>query len=492
MIRLNCSNCGQKIKADDRYAGKRVRCPKCKSPLQVPQTEGVASSGETSIIKFRCPNCQQKIGLSPDYAGKVVACAKCKHRLRVPQGPSKPVQPQVPEELATGGVVGEQPFADDGGSADLGDMNDLLQLEASAPAVEDPFQLSPLEGPGDASGAESSASQFPTRPSFSTEGGEERKKSKLVVPIVIVAVCIVVVVIGYVAVKSFIGSFMSSLDTTEIQADANFDEVQQFTEEYIALLADGDIETAIEKLSPEVKATTGKEQIESLAKLVGKSERVELKMVSAHFEARPAGNQYYLLYKLSYEEGIQVFIASVRQVDMGFRVDGIAAEGTLGQTEVIGPQSFLELSEMAAKSELPDLEDIGDLVAKSFCGIIVFLLIIYLIQFISLWFIFEKAEQPGWAAIVPYYNMWVLAEVGDKSGWVGLGACFAGTITAVVSLAIPIVGSCALPVGLIAQIVLWIMISMGVANRFGRSILFGIGLLLLPFIFYPILAFSRD
>jgi hypothetical protein len=109
-----------------------------------------------------------------------------------------------------------------------------------------------------------------------------------------------------------------------------------------------------------------------------------------------------------------------------------------------------------------------------------------------MWFIFEKAEQPGWAAIVPYYNMWVLAEVGDKSGWMGLGACLAGTITLVVSNAIPVVGCFTIPVGFIAQIVLFIMISIGVANRFGRGVLFGIGLFLLPFIFYPILAFSRD
>jgi hypothetical protein len=94
-----------------------------------------------------------------------------------------------------------------------------------------------------------------------------------------------------------------------------------------------------------------------------------------------------------------------------------------------------------------------------------------------MWVIFNKAGQPGWAAIVPFYNMWVLAEVGEKSGWMGLAACFSG--------AIPYVG-------FIISIVFSIIISIGVAKTFSRGVLFGLGLVFLPFIFYPILAFATD
>jgi hypothetical protein len=238
-------------------------------------------------------------------------------------------------------------------------MNDLLQLEASAPAVEDPFQLSPLEEPGDASGAESSASQIPTRPSFATEAG-------------------------------------------------------------------------------------------------------------------PGENQYYLRYTLSYEESIQSVIASVREVDTGFTVDGIAAQGTLGQTVVIGQQSYNQLAMMALSSEI---RGVGTFLAKSFCAILVVLFIVGLIQVISMWVVFEKAGQPGWASIVPFYNMWVLAEVGDKPGWMGLAVYFCGVIPFI---------------GIIIQWVLMITISIGVSRTFERGVGFGIGLGLLPFIFYPIPAFSRD
>jgi len=36
MIKFYCKNCGQKIKAPKLYAGKKGKCPKCKSPVVVP------------------------------------------------------------------------------------------------------------------------------------------------------------------------------------------------------------------------------------------------------------------------------------------------------------------------------------------------------------------------------------------------------------------------------------------------------------------------
>lgn len=470
MIRCKCNNCGYEIKTYDKFAGKRVRCPKCKEPLQLPPVEGGIRSKEAAIIKFRCPNCKQKIGLPPKYAGKVVRCAKCEHRLQVPQAPGAAAQPKLQDDLAALKVGQEQPAADEGGMPDLGDMSDLLQLEASAPAVEEPLRLSPVGEAGEEGGAGGYESEFPTRPSFQADGGVERKKSKPLIPIIIVAVCFLGGLIGYVAIKSFMGG----PEPTGSQAGFNLDEAQQFIEDYIALLDDGDIDAAIEKLSPPVKAITDKEQIERLAKLVGEKEIVELNMVSAHCEEGLMGNQYYFWYKLSYDKDIYVFIASVREVDTGFTVDGIAAKGMPGQMEVIGQQSFIELSEMAVVSKV---KAVSNIIAKSFYVFIVVLLIISLIQIIAMWVIFEKAGRPGWAAIVPFYSMWVLAEVGDKSGWTGLAMCFCG--------ALPVVGP-------MLQMVLWITISIGVAKTFERGTGFGIGMGALPFIFYPILAFSRD
>lgn len=98
--------------------------------------------------------------------------------------------------------------------------------------------------------------------------------------------------------------------------------------------------------------------------------------------------------------------------------------------------------------------------------VIVYLGIIVL-MIASLWKIYEKAGKPGWAAIVPIYNIIVLLEiVGRPVIWI-------------VGLIIPVV-----------NIVVGIIIYMDLAKSFGKSAGYGIGILFLPFIFLPMLAFG--
>src|SRR5437870_122191 len=48
---------------------------------------------------------------------------------------------------------------------------------------------------------------------------------------------------------------------------------------------------------------------------------------------------------------------------------------------------------------------------------LIVILAIALVSIISMWKIFEKAGQPGWAAIVPFYSTYVLCVVAGKPGW---------------------------------------------------------------------------
>ena len=98
----------------------------------------------------------------------------------------------------------------------------------------------------------------------------------------------------------------------------------------------------------------------------------------------------------------------------------------------------------------------------------VFLLIGFVVFIIAaMWRTYEKAGEPGWAAIIPIYAQIVQARIGGKSGWW------------VVALFVPVIN-------FIAHFVL----AFGVAERFNKTALFGAGLALLPFIFYPLLAFG--
>lgn len=94
-----------------------------------------------------------------------------------------------------------------------------------------------------------------------------------------------------------------------------------------------------------------------------------------------------------------------------------------------------------------------------------------IVLLIAHWKLYEKAGREGWEAIVPIYNAYVYFEICGKPGWHAFLAF------------IPCIG------GLI-YIVLHVIASLELAKRFGKSDGFGVGIILLPIIFIPILAFG--
>ena len=100
--------------------------------------------------------------------------------------------------------------------------------------------------------------------------------------------------------------------------------------------------------------------------------------------------------------------------------------------------------------------------------IFVIIALVFLVLMIaSIWKVFSKAGEPGWAAIVPIYNVIVLLKIAGKPLWW------------IILFIIPIV-----------SLIVGIFMGIGLAGRFGKTAGYGIGLALLPFIFFPILAFG--
>ncbi len=98
-----------------------------------------------------------------------------------------------------------------------------------------------------------------------------------------------------------------------------------------------------------------------------------------------------------------------------------------------------------------------------------FAIIAMAIILISHWFIFKKAGEEGWKAIIPFYNSYTLCKITTGNGWIFL-------------------------IGLIpyVNIVFSIYITVMICTVFGKSTLFKIGTVILPVIFIPILAFNSD
>lgn len=83
------------------------------------------------------------------------------------------------------------------------------------------------------------------------------------------------------------------------------------------------------------------------------------------------------------------------------------------------------------------------------------------------WKVFTKAGQPGWASIIPLYNLYVMTQIAGKPAWW------------LVLFLIPI-----------ANIIVAILLFVAMAEKFGKSAGFGVGMAFLGFIFIPILGFG--
>jgi hypothetical protein len=98
---------------------------------------------------------------------------------------------------------------------------------------------------------------------------------------------------------------------------------------------------------------------------------------------------------------------------------------------------------------------------------ILIFLVIFLPAVIGMWKIYEKANKPGWAAIIPIYNIVVFMEIIGKPWWWLL------------LWLIPYLN------------IIWIIWSWNLlVKSFGKTEGFTVGVLFLGFVFIPILGFG--
>lgn len=88
---------------------------------------------------------------------------------------------------------------------------------------------------------------------------------------------------------------------------------------------------------------------------------------------------------------------------------------------------------------------------------------------IAMWRVYTKAGKPGWAALIPFYNTYVMLKIVGRPGWWLL------------LMFVPIV-----------NIVIGIIVVVDLAKSFGKGGGFAVLLILLPYIGFAILAFSKN
>lgn len=94
-------------------------------------------------------------------------------------------------------------------------------------------------------------------------------------------------------------------------------------------------------------------------------------------------------------------------------------------------------------------------------------LVVGIIMLVAMWKLFVKADRPGWGAIIPFYNFYLLFDIA----W-GKGVMF-------LLMLVPCVG-----------LIFYYIALFKLAQAYGKGAGFGVGMIFLPFIFMPILAFG--
>ena len=94
-------------------------------------------------------------------------------------------------------------------------------------------------------------------------------------------------------------------------------------------------------------------------------------------------------------------------------------------------------------------------------------LLIFLLMIASVWVIFQNAGLEGWKCLIPIYNTYCLFKITWGNGWLFL------------SMLVPLVNA-----------VVGVITTYKLSKVFGKGLGFCIGLIVIPVIFYPLLAFS--
>lgn len=134
----------------------------------------------------------------------------------------------------------------------------------------------------------------------------------------------------------------------------------------------------------------------------------------------------------------------------------------------MGPHTLTALSINALGGDsLSPFEKLETFSSSALIGFALVILAFAVLMMVSYWRIYQKAGQPGWAAIIPIYNIIILLKIIKKPWWW------------ILLFFVPIV-----------NIVIGFLLFYYLAEAFGKSVGFALGLYFLGFIFLPILAFG--
>jgi hypothetical protein len=101
-------------------------------------------------------------------------------------------------------------------------------------------------------------------------------------------------------------------------------------------------------------------------------------------------------------------------------------------------------------------------------GAVVYIAVV-VFEIAALWQVFVKASEKGWKAIIPIWNTLIVLKISGRPFWW------------IILFIIPIV-----------NFIVYIIVYYNLAKSFAKSTGFAVGMIILPFIFIPILGFGSS
>jgi len=470
MVRFKCSSCGFEKDVPSEYAGQRVRCPRCKAENQV-GTAGADKPAEPSapsraVIKFYCPMCDQKIGVAAEHAGKNVRCPKCRNPVAVPHS----TETRAPAPAAEG-------------------TDELRLRQEPAPAQVGPIGRTIREMPQPASIPEVTRKETTAERTAmidEEDAGVKRSPGILLLGGAIAITLILMVVAA--------GLFITGGPPHEAETA----KADRFAMQYIGYLTDANSEQITLPMSEGLRSQASFERLKEVAILVNRATNLELKKCESRYSREDGGYCYALTYEPN-SAGEAVAVNLYLDENGGdFRIQGLATLAAQG-----GAISMLTERGTAiiASTEREARLTWRDRASGTFWGVVVAtgVMIVLLVE-CSWYVLFRKLGYGGWQAFVPFYNLWVLSLVSERPKWAIILAVFTGLMPVAnmwmltlwgENITLESVGFVPIAGGLVAcGTMLWI--SLGVAQEFEKGVFWGIGLWLLPWLFYPGLAILSE
>lgn len=108
-------------------------------------------------------------------------------------------------------------------------------------------------------------------------------------------------------------------------------------------------------------------------------------------------------------------------------------------------------------------------------------LVLGILMIVSQWKVFTKAGRKGWECLIPYHSSFIIYDMSNVNP--------AFLLLIILAPLVPFIGTL---VASISAIVLAFYVNIKLAQSFGRSAGFGIGLALLGWIFWPILGLGKS